>query len=96
MPGTSVNFKITEKFSLNILQLDQTQKLVQQLSSQLSDLRDQMTEQRKHKQRMGKNTQQTSNKIFLTDQKYFRSPQLCSKSHKPRRQTLTIEIVKYI
>ena len=35
------------------LQLDQTQKLVQQLSSQLADLRDQMTEQRKHKQRMG-------------------------------------------
>lgn len=34
-------------------QLDQTQKLVQQLSSQLADLRDQMTEQRKHKQRMG-------------------------------------------
>ena len=36
-----------------LLQLDQTQKLVQQLSSQLADLRDQMTEQRKHKQRMG-------------------------------------------
>jgi len=34
-------------------QLDQTQKLVQQLSTQLADLRDQMTEQRKHKQRMG-------------------------------------------
>ena len=34
-------------------QLDQTQKLVQALSSQLADLRDQMTEQRKHKQRMG-------------------------------------------
>jgi len=34
-------------------QLDQTQRLVQQLSSQLADLRDQMTEQRKHKQRMG-------------------------------------------
>ena len=34
-------------------QLDQTQTLVQQLSSQLADLRDQMTEQRKHKQRMG-------------------------------------------
>jgi len=34
-------------------QLDQTQRLVQALSSQLADLRDQMTEQRKHKQRMG-------------------------------------------
>jgi len=34
-------------------QLDQTDRLVQQLSSQLADLRDQMTEQRKHKQRMG-------------------------------------------
>ena len=34
-------------------QLDQTQKLVMALSSQLADLRDQMTEQRKHKQRMG-------------------------------------------
>jgi len=34
-------------------QLDQTQRLVQQLSGQLADLRDQMTEQRKHKQRMG-------------------------------------------
>jgi len=33
--------------------LDQTDRLVQQLSSQLADLRDQMTEQRKHKQRMG-------------------------------------------
>ena len=36
-------------------QLDQTQKLVMALSSQLADLRDQMTEQRKHKQRMGRN-----------------------------------------
>ena len=36
-----------------LFQLDQTQTLVQQLSSQLADLRDQMTEQRKHKQRMG-------------------------------------------
>jgi len=34
-------------------QLDATQKLVLQLSGQLADLRDQMTEQRKHKQRMG-------------------------------------------
>ena len=34
-------------------QLDQTQRLVMTLSSQLADLRDQMTEQRKHKQRMG-------------------------------------------
>ena len=39
--------------NISIFQLDQTQKLVQQLSSQLADLRDQMTEQRKHKQRMG-------------------------------------------
>ena len=37
-------------------QLDQTQTLVQQLSSQLADLRDQMTEQRKHKQRMGEHS----------------------------------------
>ena len=34
-------------------QLEQTQDLVKTLSSQLADLRDQMTEQRKQKQRIG-------------------------------------------
>jgi inositol 1,4,5-triphosphate receptor type 1 len=34
-------------------QLEATQNLVKTLSSQLSDLRDQMTEQRKQKQRIG-------------------------------------------
>ena len=34
-------------------QLEATQELVKTLSSQLSDLRDQMTEQRKQKQRIG-------------------------------------------
>ena len=46
---TIARYYFTQKY----FQLDQTQKLVQQLSSQLADLRDQMTEQRKHKQRMG-------------------------------------------
>lgn len=34
-------------------QLEATQELVKTLSSQLADLRDQMTEQRKQKQRIG-------------------------------------------
>lgn len=34
-------------------QLEDTQRLVTTLSRQLSELRDQMTEQRKHKQRLG-------------------------------------------
>ena len=35
------------------LQLEQTNKLVQVLSSQLTELKEQMTEQRKQKQRIG-------------------------------------------
>jgi hypothetical protein len=38
---------------LNRFQLEATQELVKTLSSQLADLRDQMTEQRKQKQRIG-------------------------------------------
>ena len=61
LPSQRVPQKILKK---SILQLDQTQRLVQALSSQLADLRDQMTEQRKHKQRMGE-------KIYSTFMEYI-------------------------